>query len=130
MAAITICGDAEAQENKVCHFFHFFHHLFVQLTPRQRSKGYLGVSHGECEDRRTLWRRPGPREHRKALEVRISGLREKERARNKTGDLKRGVIMRVVKGRAWPLLKGNFGRASQTPSCMINSFNPHSSSLR
>ena len=53
MAAITICSDAEAQENKVCHFFHFFRHLFVQLTPRQRPKGYLGVSHGECEDRRT-----------------------------------------------------------------------------
>ena len=96
MAAITICSDAEAQENKVCHFFHFFRHLFVQLTPRQRPKGYLGVSHGECEDRRTLWRRPGPREHRKALEVRISGIREEERARNETGDLKRGVLMRVV----------------------------------
>ena len=25
----------------------------MQLTPRQRPKGYLGVSHGECEDRRT-----------------------------------------------------------------------------
>ena len=96
MAAVTVCSDAEAQENKVCHFFYFFCHLFVQLTPRQRPKGYLGVSHGECEDRRTLWRRPGPREPRKALEVRISGIREEERARNETGDLKRGVIMRVV----------------------------------
>ena len=29
MAAVTICSDFEAQENKVCHFFHFFPHLFA-----------------------------------------------------------------------------------------------------
>ena len=33
---------------------------------------------------------------RKVLEVRMSGMKEEERARNETGDLKRGVIMRVV----------------------------------
>ena len=24
MAAVTICSDSGAQENKVCHYFHFF----------------------------------------------------------------------------------------------------------
>ena len=25
MAAVTVCSDFEAQENKICHCFHFFH---------------------------------------------------------------------------------------------------------
>ena len=29
MAAVTICSDFGAQENKVCHCFHFFPHLFA-----------------------------------------------------------------------------------------------------
>ena len=29
MAAVTICSDFEAQENKVCHCFHCFLHLFA-----------------------------------------------------------------------------------------------------
>ena len=29
MAAVTICSDFGAQESKVCHYFHFFPHLFA-----------------------------------------------------------------------------------------------------
>ena len=29
MAAVTICSDFGAQENKVCHCFHFFPYLFA-----------------------------------------------------------------------------------------------------
>ena len=29
MAAVTICNNFEVQENKVCHCFHFFPHLFA-----------------------------------------------------------------------------------------------------
>ena len=29
MAAVSICSDFGAQENKTCHYFHFFPHLFT-----------------------------------------------------------------------------------------------------
>ena len=29
MAVVTICNDFVAQENKLCHCFHFFPHLFA-----------------------------------------------------------------------------------------------------
>ena len=29
MAAVTVCSDTGAQENKICHCFHFFPHLFA-----------------------------------------------------------------------------------------------------
>ena len=29
MAAVTICSDFGAQENKVCYYFHSFPHIFA-----------------------------------------------------------------------------------------------------
>ncbi|CAI9180639.1 unnamed protein product [Rangifer tarandus platyrhynchus] len=29
MATVTVCSDFEAKENKICHCFHFFPHLFA-----------------------------------------------------------------------------------------------------
>ena len=29
MAVVTVCSDFGAQENKICHCFHFFPHLFA-----------------------------------------------------------------------------------------------------
>ena len=31
MATVTICSDFEDQENRVCHCFHYFPHLFAMM---------------------------------------------------------------------------------------------------
>ena len=53
MATVTICSDFGPQDNKICHCFPFFPHLFAMEFPGGSdgkefacNAGYLGLIHG------------------------------------------------------------------------------------